>query len=143
MRAIAWDAANRPGCVSMCFATGRIGHEAFEIRLIRGDPEQLLPNAFVPPKAKSLVDAVAIAVFRRQIASGRTGTENPYDLMTCIGKETIVLCNTTPITLIVRASAGQSLIRNSRNGAIPCPSVSSRLNSNRKERTPTAFFKSS
>lgn len=87
----------------MRFAVGCIDHDPFEIRLVYGDLEQLLPDAVVPPTTKAFVDAVPIAVFRRHSPPGHTGTENSYD---CIDRETIVLCDTAPVALFTRQVRG-------------------------------------
>ena len=69
--------ARNATCVRMNFDMARIDHELFKIRLINHRFQHFHPNPLVSPAAKTPLNCVPMAVFRRQISLWRTCSKNP------------------------------------------------------------------
>ena len=76
-----------------------IDHKPFVIRVIYQCFENLLPYAFIPPSAKSLMNGSPFSLVWRQITPWRSGAKNPEH---SVDKSAVVLCDSAPLPSLSR-----------------------------------------
>ena len=54
-----------------------VDHEPLKIRLLYHRFQHLFPDSLVPPTAKTSLDGIPLAIFRRQVSPWRTCPQNP------------------------------------------------------------------
>ena len=80
--------------VRMHFTMTGVDHQPFVIRLVDQTLKKFLPDARIAPSDKAAMRIAPSAIFRRQVAPGRTGPQNPEHR---IDKQAVVLGNAAAV----------------------------------------------